>query len=488
MATTSDRWSTEWLASRRWPTAAKWCSTRATADLVHDYLPTGVGLRDVGKHFLKDLARPEEVFQLEAEGLTADFPPLRSLHKPDLLNNLPELASTFVGRDVELTEVRRLVEQSRLVTLTGAGGAGKTRLALQVGAELLAGSGEGVWLVELAAVGDPEAVPGAVASSLGLEQEPGREVSQNLVRALASQRRLVILDNCEHLIGACAKLTEAIVRGCPKIHLMVTSREPLGIDGEHVFRVPSLSLPPPDADTRSDMVGSGAVSLFVERAGAQASGFVLSEAHARTVAAICRRLDGMPLAIELAASRLRSMALSHLHDRLDQQFRLLTGGSRNAMPRQQTLRALVDWSYDLLTEIERTLFRRLSVFAGGFELEAAEVLQEGDIGAAASNFIEALRLVRLSGDLRLSSYETLGLALCASASDDVDRAVTLHGGAAALLEAVGATAWERPEEGYRERDIAKLRTSAGSKSDHFYEAGFAMSHDEIVDLALAGYR
>jgi len=353
---------------------------RATTDLVRDHLPVGVGLRALGTHRLKDLGRPEEVFQLEIEGLDAEFPPLRSLDNPELLHNLPELVSSFVGREGEVAEVRRMVEESRLVTLTGPGGVGKTRLALQVAAELLDGSGDGVWLVELAAVRDPEDVPAAVASTLGIKEQPGRSMHDALVAALADRNVLVVLDNCEHLVGACAKLAETVVRSCPKVYLLATSRETLGIDGERVFRVPSLSVPPENAEERSELAASGAATLFVERANTLATGFTLTDDSAPLVAAICRRLDGMPLAIELAAARLRSMSLSHLHSRLDQRFHLLTGGSRTALPRQQTLRAMVDWSYDLLNSFEQAVLRRLSVFVGGFELEAAEsVCGFGDI-------------------------------------------------------------------------------------------------------------
>ena len=345
---------------------------RATTDLVRDHLPAGVGLRDLGTHRLKDLGRPEDVFQLEIEGLDAEFPPLRSLDNPELRHNLPELVSSFVGREAEVAELGRILEESRLITLTGAGGVGKTRLALQVAAELLDGSGDGVWLVELAAVRDPEAVPGAVADALGVKEQAGRSIHDVLVAALSDQHVLIVLDNCEHLIGACAKLAETLVRNCPKVYLLATSRETLGIDGERIFRVPSLTVPPEGADETSDLAASGATTLFVERAHALATGFTVTDDAAPLVAAICRRLDGMPLAIELAAARLRSMSLSHLHDRLDQRFRLLTGGSRTALPRQQTLRAMVDWSYDLLNGFEQAVLRRLSVFVGGFELEAAE--------------------------------------------------------------------------------------------------------------------
>ena len=348
--------------------------TRATTDVVRDQLPVGVRLRDLGTHRLRDLGRPEEVFQLDIEGLEVDFPPLRSLDNPDILNNLPEMVSSFVGRQIELNEIRRLVTQSRIVTLAGPGGVGKTRLGLQVAAELLDGSGDGVWLVELAALGDPEAVAAAMARVLGIKEQSGRSMHDTLVEALADQSMLVVLDNCEHVIGACAKLAEVVVRGCPRVHLLATSREPLGIDGEHVFRVPSLSLPPEGAGALSELAASEAVALFVERAGSQATDFVLTADTAPLVTAICRRLDGVPLALELATARLRSMSLTDLHERLDHRFRLLTGGSRTALPRQQTLRAMIDWSYDLLNEFECAVLRRLSVFAGGFELSAAEAV------------------------------------------------------------------------------------------------------------------
>ncbi len=354
--------------------------SRATTEMVRDYLPPGVGLRDLGTHRLKDLGRPEEVYQLEIQGLDGEFPPLRSLDNPDLRHNLPEMVSSFVGRDDEVAALRQMVDESRLVTLTGAGGVGKTRLALQVAAEMLDGSGDGVWLVELASVRDPEAVLAAVASALGIKEQAGRSIHESLLSALADQNVLVVLDNCEHLIGSCAKLAETVVRSCPKVHLLVTSRETLGIDGERVFRVPSLTVPAEGAEELSDLATSGAATLFVERARTLATGFILNDEAAPVVGAICRRLDGMPLAIELAAARLRSMSLSQLNDRLDQRFRLLTGGSRTALPRQQTLRAMVDWSYDLLNGFEQAVLRRMSVFVGGFELEAAEfVCGFGDI-------------------------------------------------------------------------------------------------------------
>ena len=329
--------------------------SEAAAVLVRDGLPPGAALADLGVHRLKDLGRPERIFQLTAAGLPAGFPPLRSLGNPALPNNLPAQLSAFIGREREVAEVRALVESARLVTLTGAGGCGKTRLGLQVAAELLDGSGDGVWLAELAAVTDEDAVPAAISQALRLAAQPGRPALEALLDALAPQDVLIVLDNCEHLIGGCAKTAEAIVRRCPRVHLLATSREPLGIGGETIYRVPSLSLPGPGDPVPSASGSSDAVALFADRARANGVALAVDEQAGPVVVSVCRRLDGMPLAIELAAARLRSMSLAELHDRLDQRFRLLTGGSRTALERQQTLRATVGWSYSLLTGAEQLL-------------------------------------------------------------------------------------------------------------------------------------
>jgi predicted ATPase len=350
----------------------------SAAALVRDVLPDGTSLRDLGHHRLKDLGRPEQIFQLQAPGLQSEFPPLRSLDNPALPNNLPAQPARFVGRERELSELRRLVRDSRLVTLTGAGGAGKTRLAIQLAAELLDGSGDGVWLVELAPVSSEDAVASTILDVLKIATHPGQSPLDTLVASLASQHALIVLDNCEHLIDACSKVADAILRYCPEICVLATSREPLGIAGESIYRVPSMSLPD-EADDTGELgpYGSDAVALFAERAAAQGVSSVLDPASAPLAAQICRRLDGMPLAIELAASRLRALSLADLNDRLDQRFRLLTGGSRNALPRQQTLLATVDWSYSLLTGSERKLLQSLSVFVDGFQLDAVEAVCAG---------------------------------------------------------------------------------------------------------------
>jgi predicted ATPase len=354
--------------------------SETAAALVRDFLPPGASLADLGVHRLKDLGRPERIFQLQAAGLQPGFPPLRSLGNPALQNNLPAQLASFVGRDRELAEVRALVESSRLVTLTGAGGSGKTRLGLQAAAELLDGSGDGVWLVELAAVSDEHAVAQAVCGALGISAQPGRPALDTLLDALGPQEVLVVLDNCEHLVSGCAKTADAIVTRCPRVHLLATSREPLGIGGETIYRVPPLSLPGPDQADPAAAGSSDAVALFLERARAQGAALPLDEQTAPLVVSICRRLDGLPLAIELAAARLRSMSLRSLQDRLDQRFGLLTGGSRTSQERQQTLRATVEWSYSLLNTAEQRLLGRLSVFAESFDLDAAEaVCGFGDI-------------------------------------------------------------------------------------------------------------
>ena len=310
------------------------------------------------------------------QGLPKAFPQLRSLDNPKLLNNLPAQLSSFIGREAELAEVRRLVDGSRLVTLTGAGGAGKTRLGLQVAAGLLDGSGDGVWFADLAPLANPDLVAVTVADVLGIRQEPGRPVLDTLTEAVGGQSLLVLLDNCEHVIGACAKLADALLRGCPNLALLAISREPLFIDGERVYRVPSMGTPA-DGDDAGAIRASEAVRLFEDRAAAQGAPLAWDEPAAEVVGRICRRLDGIPLALELAAARLRVMSAAELDARLDDRFSLLTGGSRAALPRQQTLRAMVNWSWELLTGAERAVLARLSVFAGGFGLAAAEAVAAG---------------------------------------------------------------------------------------------------------------
>ncbi|MGA8456242.1 MAG: adenylate/guanylate cyclase domain-containing protein, partial [Streptosporangiaceae bacterium] len=345
----------------------------AAAALLSDSLPAGASVRDLGLHRLKDLGRPERLFQLDADGLDTAFPPLTSLDNPKLRNNLPAQASSFIGRDAQLAEVHRLLDGSRLVTLTGAGGAGKTRLGLQAAAGLADGSGDGVWFVDLAPLQDGDLAAAATASVLGIREDPGRPITETLVDAVGDRSLLVLLDNCEHLIDACAKLADALLRGCPNIVLLTTSREPLGIDGEQVYRVPSM-VTPAEGDGVDVIRSAEAVRLFADRARQQGARLSWDPEAAEVAGRICRRLDGIPLAIELAAARLRVMPVAELDARLDQRFSILTGGSRAALPRQQTLLAMVDWSWELLTAAERHVLAGLSVFAGGFDLAAAEAV------------------------------------------------------------------------------------------------------------------
>jgi predicted ATPase/class 3 adenylate cyclase/DNA-binding CsgD family transcriptional regulator len=345
------------------------------AGLLAGSLPAGVGLTDLGLHQLKDVGR-ERIFQLQAEDLPAVFPPLRSLDNPKSPASLPAQVSRFIGREAELAEVRALLGGSRLVTLTGAGGAGKTRLGLQVAEGLADGTGDGVWFADLAPLGDPDLVAVSVADVLGVRLEPGRPALDTLVEAVGGRSLLVLLDNCEHVIDACAKLADALLRGCPNLALLATSREPLGIDGERVYRVPSLGTPAEGADAGA-IRASEAVRLLEDRAAAQGVALAADELSAEVAGRICRRLDGIPLALELAAARLRVMPAAALEARLDERFALLTGGSRAALPRQQTLRAMVDWSWELLTGAERAVLACLSVFAGGFSLAAAEAVAAG---------------------------------------------------------------------------------------------------------------
>jgi non-specific serine/threonine protein kinase len=354
-----------------------------------------VGLRSLGSHALKGLERPEEVYQLLHPALPAEFPPLLSPQAPR--TNLPAALSSFIGREAEQAAVRALLAGHRLVTLTGEGGSGKTRLALAVADELLEEYPDGVWLVELAALSDPTLVVQAVAQALGVREEPGRPLLATLSDYLREKALLLLLDNCEHLVAACAELASGLLRACSKLSILATSREGLAVGGEERWRVPMLTVPGAGRQVTLEQLPSyEAVRLLVERGLASRAGFGMTAQNAWAVEQVCRRLDGLPLALELAAARLATLSIEQVAQRLDDRFRLLTGGSRSALPHQQTLRATLDWSHALLSDLEPVLFRRLSVFAGGWTLEAAEAVCAGE-GIEQEDVLDLLsRLVQRS--------------------------------------------------------------------------------------------
>ena len=377
------------------------CSS-ATAGVVESEVP----LVDLGEHRLRDLDRPIHIFQVGG----GTFPPLRSLDV--LAGNLPLQPTRFVGRAGELDRVAAALGQSRLVTLTGVGGVGKTRLALQAAAEESPAFADGVWLVELASLIDQELVPGAVADVLGVQIHAGRSVEECLGEAFSAREVLVVLDNCEHVIGTVARLASRLVSCTGTSRVLATSREGLGVPGERVIAVPPLAVP--RDDTPAQVLESDAVRLFVERAADARDGFIVTDADAPTLARLCRRLDGIPLAIELAAARVRSSAPSDILDHLDHRFRLLSAGRRTAPTRQQTLRNAIDWSYELLGEPERVLLRRLSVFGGGCDLAAVEAIVTGpslvpiDVAGLIDRLVDkSLVALDLSGSTRYRLLESI---------------------------------------------------------------------------------
>src|SRR6201988_2349983 len=366
-------------------------------------LLSGVDLIDLGPRRLRDLPTPVQVFQVRAEGLRTEFPALRALDTSQ--GNLRAATTSLIGRESEVAEVQAAVKAHRLVTLTGVGGVGKTRLALEVAARLVDEYPDGVWVFELAAVADPAAVPDAVASVLGITQQPGKTVSESVAAALEGRVRLLVFDNCEHVVDSVADLVEAILAASATVTILATSREGLGVSEEQLWRVSSLDV--------SSGTESAAVNLFVDRAQSVVSEFSLAQpGEADAVVEICRRLDGIPLAIELAASRMASMTASEVRDRLDQRLRLLVG-SRRALERHQTLRHAVAWSYDHLDDAEKSLLARCSVFAGGFDLPAACAVADCGDDLATLDLLDALvrkSLVvadRSSGRTRFSMLETI---------------------------------------------------------------------------------
>ena len=363
--------------------------------------------------------------QEPAEGVTAP---------PAPRNNLPNQLTSFIGREREIRQLKDLLACKRLLTLTGIGGCGKTRLALQVAAEALDAFPDGCWFVELASLGNPGLVVQAVANILAVEEQGNRSRADAVVERLATQRVLLVLDNAEHLVQPCAELADLLLRRCPRLQIFVTSREPLGVSGELTYRVPSLSIAEPDAPSKVVLACESA-RLFVERARLHRPDFEITPKNARTLASICHRLDGIALAIELAAPRLRTMSIEELNSHLDDRFGILTGGHRTALPRHRTLRSLIDWSYDLLSSAEKIMLRRIAVFSGGLMVDSAEFVCAGDSVDGG----HALDLLTLLSDKNLLLVEPC---------EDATRFGT--------LETVRQYAWDRLRES-GEETLQRLR-------------------------------
>jgi predicted ATPase/class 3 adenylate cyclase len=424
-------------------------------------LLSGVELVDLGPRRLRDVPVPVGVFQVRARGLRTEFPPLRALDTSP--GNVRRVATSFIGRESEVEEVQAALRAHRLVTLTGVGGVGKTRLATEIASRMADEFPDGVWLFELAAVTDPASVPDAVAAVLGITQQPGMSVSDSVAAALEGRLRLLVFDNCEHVRDAAADLIEAIIAQSATVRILATSREGLGVADEQLWLVPSLGL--------GAGIESAAVDLFVERARSVASGFsVATTGEAEPVIEICRRLDGIPLAIELAASRMASMTASEMRDRLDQRFRLLVG-SRRGLARHHTLRHAVAWSYDHLEDAEKALLERCSVFAGGFDLQSACSVGGFDDDYAVLDLLDALvrksLLVadRSAGRTRYSMLETIRQfgeeqLVASGAADTVRNAHARHfAGREADIMALWDSPRQREAYDWFALELANLRTA-----------------------------
>jgi predicted ATPase/class 3 adenylate cyclase len=335
--------------------------SQSTYELTRDALAEKIQFTDMGEHRLKHILRSVRLYQLNAPDLPSIFPPLQTLEYSP--HNLPEQLTSFIGREKEIDEIKGLLNSARLVTLTGSGGTGKTRLSQEVGAQALTNFPHGVWLIELAPLTDPSQIIPALAQVFGLQELPFNPLMNLVMDYLRDKKLLLLLDNCEHLIQACARLADDLLHQCAGLKILASSREALGIAGEMSYHVPSLGV-------------TESIQLFVDRARAVQSKFHVTEASASSIDQICARLDGIPLAIELAAARVKLLSPEQIAARLDDRFRLLVGGSRTALPRQQTLRALIDWSYDLLSDEEKRLLQFASVFVGGWTLDALEAVAE----------------------------------------------------------------------------------------------------------------
>jgi predicted ATPase/class 3 adenylate cyclase len=431
----------------------------ATTSLVAGDLPPACDLIDLGSHRLRDLDQPEHVYQLVAARLRREFPPLRATGEHP--TNLRPAVTSFVGREHELAELGRLLATSRLVTLVGVGGTGKTRLLLQAASDSLARYRDGAWLVELAPISDPDLVVAEIGRALGVQLQPGRSPIDPIADYLRGKELLLLLDNCEQVIEAAADTADRLLGSCPALNLLASSRERLGIDGEAVFAVPSLALPEAAVESRVEAIvddaevelaaRSEAVRLFVDRARATLPSFTLDRANVRAVIDICRRLDGIPLALELAAARVNVLSPGEIAQGLDDRFRLLTGGRRTAVPRQRTLQGLIDWSWDLLDEADQRLLRRLAVFAGGWTLDEAAAVTGGQDDPAEPT----------AGASRLDTLDGLQRLVDRSLVVVTPDAATRYG----MLETIRAYARDRLEESgeaveQRTRHLAYFRRLA----------------------------
>lgn len=421
-----------------------------TAGLVKQSLPEGVSLGDLGVHRLRDLSEPIQIFQVASPSLASDFPPLRSLD--EYPNNLPATLSSFVGRaDVIASAVEHL-ESTRLLSLTGAGGSGKTRLALQVASEMLPGFGDGAWFVDLAGLSEPDLVPQQIATTLRVSEKAGREWIDVLTEYMARRNLLLVLDNCEHLLDASAAAVSDLLQAAVDLKVLATTREPLNVPGEVSWRVPTMQLPAQsDEASLDELLGSEAVQLFVERALAARPDLELNDLDPSAIVEICRRLDGLPLALELAAARVRVLSVNDIARNLGDRFSLLSGGSRTALPRHRTLEGAVAWSYELLDEDEQELFRKLTVFNGGFDLDSAREVAGPDALNGVSSLVEkSLVSARTTADItRYRMLETvaafghqrLGQDFAAARNKHLEWATGLATSAAAELDGPKQAEW-----------------------------------------------
>ena len=440
-----------------------------TRDLTFHHLPAGVTMRDLGLHRLKDLQEPLRVWQLSIEGLSVTFPPLRSLGSQS--TNLPIARTRFIGRERDLTQIKGLLREHRLLTLAGTGGVGKTRLAVQAGAAMLDSYPDGVWFADFAPIGDKRLVPNVIAKVLGISERRGQQLGESIPRWLQRKNLLLILDNCEHVLDGAAAIADGILGAAPDVRLVATSRQSLGIGGEKVLRVATLDAPSEVTNiTAAAAINFDAVTLFADRASLAEESFAVTDGNASIVAQICRRLDGIPLAIELAAARVGSLGPRSIAARLDERFKILTVGTRTALPRQKTLLALIDWSFDLLTSQEQAFFSRLGIFAGSFDLEAANAVCAPD-GSDPSTVLDLLASL------------TAKSLVVAEIGAELERYRLLESTRAYALDKLTAT-----ERGQLARRHAEYFRERAESADKRYGPGSTTAWLAGVELDLDNYR